>query len=346
MVYVSGEGRILAEMRQQERTQITRNQLQNMGLVQQPAPTPQPTPTPTPTPTTVIQTTEAPAYDPFAFQREQAALMERRRQINAIESLRGVMKEYGLESLMGRIESYVKEGYEGPAVIALIRTTPEYKQRFPAMEALSKKQRAISEAAYIEFERNAAQLERAYGLPAGMLGKDTVTNLLTNEVSARELEERVNLAAAGAFQAPPELRQTFSQYYGIDSGGLTAYFLDPNKALPLLTKQYAAAQIGTEAEMQDFAIGVGLAEQLQEFGVSQEQARQGFAETSRRRGFTQGRGDVVSQEQLIQGTLMGQQEAVQAIERVQRGRTGQFEQGGGFATTQQGVSGLGTAATR
>jgi hypothetical protein len=154
------------------------------------------------------------------------------------------------------------------------------------------------------------------------------------------------MAAAGAFQAPPELRQTFSQYYGIDSGGLTAYFLDPNKALPLLTKQYAAAQIGTEAEMQDFAIGVGLAEQLQEFGVSQEQARQGFAETSRRRGFTQGRGDVVSQEELIQGTLMGQQEAVQAIERVQRGRTGQFEQGGGFATTQQGVSGLGTAATR
>ena len=85
MVYVSGEGRILAEMRQQERTQITRNQLQNMGLVQQPAGTQEPAASPTPTPAAVTQTTEAPAYDPFAFQREQAALMERRRQINAIE---------------------------------------------------------------------------------------------------------------------------------------------------------------------------------------------------------------------------------------------------------------------
>ena len=274
------------------------------------------------------------------------AAQERQRQINAIESLRGVMTEYGLGELMGRIEQYVKEGYEGPAVLALIRTTPEYKQRFPAMEVLAKKQRAISEAAYIEFERNAAQLERAYGLPAGMLGKDTVTNLLSNEVSGRELEERVTMAAAGAFQAPQELRQTFSQYYGIDSGGLTAYFLDPNKALPLLTKQYAAAKIGTEAEMQDFAIGVGLAEQLTEFGVTQEQARAGFAETARRRGFTQGRGDTVTTEQLVQGTLMGSQEATQAIERAQRARQGQFEQGGGFATTQQGVAGLGTAATR
>lgn len=298
-------------------------------------------------PGTGTVTTTAASEDEYTkFLREQAANAERVRRINAIESLRGVMTEYGLESLMGRIEEYVKEGYEGPAVLALIRTTPEYKQRFPAMEVLAKKQRAISEAAYIEFERNAAQLERAYGLPAGMLGKDTVTNLLSNEVSGRELEERVTMAAAGAFQAPQELRQTFSQYYGIDSGGLTAYFLDPNKALPLLTKQYAAAKIGTEAEMQDFAIGVGLAEQLTEFGVTQEQARAGFAETARRRGFTQGRGDTVTTEQLVQGTLMGSQEATQAIERAQRARQGQFEQGGGFATTQQGVAGLGTAATR
>jgi hypothetical protein len=271
---------------------------------------------------------------------------ERERSINAIETLRGAMTDFGLESLMGRIEEFVKEGYESSAVLALIRTTPEYKQRFPAMEGLARKQRAISEAAYIEFERNAAQLERAYGLPAGMLGKDTVTNLLTNEVSGRELEERVTMAAAGAFQAPPQLRQTFAEFYGIDSGGLTAYFLDPNKALPLLTKQYAAAQIGTEAELQDFGINVGLAEQLTEMGVSQEQARVGFAETARRRGFTQGRGDVVTTEQLVQGTLMGNEEANRAIERAQRGRQAQFKQGGGFATTQQGVSGLGTAATR
>lgn len=291
-------------------------------------------------------TTNQPVYDPDAFAREQAALMEQRRTINAVETLRGLMTEYGLASLMGKIEEYVKQGYEADAVIALIRTTPEYKERFPAMEALSKKQRAISEAAYIEFERNAAQLERAFGLPAGMLGKDTVTNLLTNEVSANELEQRVSMAAAGAYQAPAELREVFSQYYGIDSGGLTAYFLDPDKALPLLNKQYATAQIGTEAQMQDFNIAVGMAERLTEAGVTQAQAREGFSQISRQRGFTQGRGDIVTQEQLVSGTLLQDQQAQQAIERAQKARKGRFEGGGGFTASQQGVGGLGTAATR
>ena len=51
--------------------------------------------------------------------------------------------------------------------MALIRTTPEYKERF-LWDALIREGRPISEAAYIEFERNAA-LERSYGLPTGML---------------------------------------------------------------------------------------------------------------------------------------------------------------------------------
>lgn len=291
-------------------------------------------------------TPATPAVDPYAFEREMAAERERVRRINAVETLRGLMESYGLSSLMGRIESYVKEGYETDAVVALIRTTPEYKERFPAMEALSQKRRAISEAAYIEFERNAAQLERAFGLPTGILGKDTITTLLTNEVSASELEERVGLAAAGAYQAPPEMRQMFEQYYGIGSGGLTAYFLDPDKALPLLNKQFATAQIGAEAQMQDFNLALGMAEQLTEAGISREQARAGFGEISRRRGFTEGRGDVVTSEQLVTGTLLQEEQAQQAIERAQKARIGRFQGGGGFAASQQGIGALGSAATR
>jgi hypothetical protein len=211
---------------------------------------------------------------------------------------------------------------------------------------LASKGRAISEAAYIEYERNAAQLEKAYGLPSGILGKSAITGLLTNEVSAKELENRVTMAAAGAYQAPQELKDTFLQYYGIDSGGLTAYFLDPEQALPLLNKQFVSAQIGAEAQMQDFAIASGMAESLQERGITQEAARQGFADVARQRGFMQGRGDVVTQEQLVEGTLLGEQEGVKAIERARKARTGAFQGGGAYVATQGGVSGLGSAATR
>jgi len=286
------------------------------------------------------------AVDPNQFFIDQANLAETRRVNNVVATLRGLMDTYGLSSLMGKIESYVKSGLDGDAVIAQIRDTQEYKDRFPAMAALSAKKRAISEAAYIDFERNAAGLERAYGLPAGMLGTDTITNLITNEVSAQELENRVTMAAAGAFQASQEVRDTFRDYYGIESGGLTAYFLDPEKALPLLNKQYASAQIGAEAQMQDFSIASGMAERLNEAGITQQEARQGFAQTARQRGFMQGRGDVVSQEQLISGNLMNDQQSQKAIERVQKGRAGQFQQGGGFTSNTQGVGGLGSAATR
>ena len=59
-----------------------------------------------------------------------------------------------------------------------------------------------------------------------------ITNLLSNDVSARELEQRVTMAAAGAFQTTPEVKQQFQDFCSINAGGLTAYFLDPDKALP------------------------------------------------------------------------------------------------------------------
>lgn len=284
--------------------------------------------------------------DPNAWAKAQAAEQERRRKQNAIASLRALMSEYGLDSLMGKITSWVQDGYNGEAIQAMIRTTPEYKERFPAMEALAKKGRALSEAEYIAFERNAAQLQRAYGLPEGLLSKSVVTDLLTNEVSGRELEQRVTMAATGALQAPAELKQTFRDFYGIDEGGLTAYYLDPDKALPLLEKQYASAQIGTEARLQQLDVGMGMAERLQAFGITREQARAGFGNVAQRRSLTEGRGDIVSQEQLIGGELMGQQDAQEALRRAQGARVGRFAQGGSQVTTSEGVKGLGTAATR
>lgn len=285
-----------------------------------------------------------PAFDPFAYEREMFALQENRRKQNAIATLRGVMDEFGLQTLMAKIEQYVVDGYDADAVMVLIRTTPEYKQRFPAMEALAKKGRAISEAAYIEYEKAASGLERQYGLPAGML-MGNVTELLEKEVSTTELNDRVLLAASSAYQMPAEFRTQFQEYYGIDSGGLTAYFLDPDLATPLLQRQFGAAAIGSEAARQNVGVQVGLAEELQTLGITQEEARTGFGEVAARRGLTEGRGDVVTQEQLIRGGLVGDEAAMQQIERAAGARVGRFRESGGFVASERGVVGLGTSTT-
>jgi hypothetical protein len=284
-------------------------------------------------------------YDPDAFAKAQAAEFERRRIDNVLTTLRGLMNEYGLTGLMGDIEGWVRSGLEGDAVMALVRDSESYKQRFPAMAALRGKNRAISESAYIEFERATAGLERQFGLPAGMLGQDAITRLLTNEVSERELEQRVVMAATAAYQVDALVKNQFRDFYGIGEGGLAAYFLDPDRATPLLNKQFVSAQIGAEAARQDIQIGVGLAEDLQLMGVDTEQARQGFGRVSQQMGLTAGRGDVVNQQQLIQGNLMQNEQAQQDISRAAASRVGRFQRGGQYGITQTGVAGLGSAAS-
>ena len=268
---------------------------------------------------------------------------ERKRVQNAIEVVKSLMTQYNLTSLYDKMVGYIKDGYEPDAVMVLVRTTPEYKQRFPAMEALAQKGRAISEAEYIEYERRAAQLEQMYGLPSRML-QDNVTTLLTNEVSADELQDRVVLASAASVTAPQQLKDTLKNYYGVDAGGLAGYFLDPAIATPILERQFATAVIGSEALRQDVNIGRDIAQNLQELGVTQEQAREGFGQVRRFEGLTRGKGDQVSQQQLISGTF-GQESSAREIERAQASRRARFEAGGQYVAEQGGVSALGAATT-
>jgi hypothetical protein len=282
--------------------------------------------------------------DSNAYAKSVRAYEERMRQINAIATLRQQMDDYGLSSLMDKITQYVQEGYDANAVVALIRTTPEYKERFPAMDALAKKNRNISEAAYIQYETNAASLEKMYGLPSGMLSnKNEITGLLTNEVSATELEQRVVLASNNAYSTSPEMQRTFKDYFGIDTGSLTAYFLDPEKALPLLEKQVATANIGAEAAKQQMPISAALAGEIQTAGVTTAEAARGFATTAGQMGLATGYGDVTSQEELINANLLNSAQAAQNVSRVAQSRVNRFAGGGAFESDRTGNTGLGTA---
>ena len=266
---------------------------------------------------------------------------------NTLQALRGVMDSYGLGSLMSEITGMVQGGANQDAVMARIRTTDAYKQRFPAMAALSAKNRGISEGAYIEFERKASSLERQYGLPAGMLGRDQITTLLSNEVDAIELEDRVTMAATAALDADPTIRNTFKDYYGIDQGGLTAYFLDSTVAEPLLKKQYAASAIGAEGALAGLTIGQDLAEQAVGAGISREQARLGLGQSAAQAGLASGRGDIVTQNQLNKASLgLGSATDTADIERAAGSRKGRFQGGGEFLQSAKGAVGLGSAATR
>lgn len=259
-------------------------------------------------------------------------------------AVQAAFESYGLGSMYGTILDYARRGYGADTILLHLRQTPEYKARFPAMETMAKKGRAISEAAYIDYERTAAQVEQRYGLPEGML-LGNVTTMLENDLSAAEMNDRVQIAVADSLQAPDDLRTTLADYYGLDPDtALKAYYLDPDVAMPLLEKQSASARIGTWATRQGVGgVGVGLAEELQGLGVTEARAQEGFGAVAQQSGLGAGKGDTASQSTRIDANLKGTAGAAAAVERAARSRVGRFSGGGGFAESQRGVGGLGTA---
>ena len=286
-----------------------------------------------------------PAEDPYtAYLKAEQARLEALRVMNAKAIMEAQMTAYGLGALAARITGWIQQGYEPDAIMALVRQSDEYAARFPAMKALQAKGRSITESEYIAYEQSMASYERMFGLPSGMLtDKNMVTKLLTNEVSAREVEDRATKAAASMYALPQEFRDTMRRYYGVDSGGLTGYFLDPDVAAPLLERQYVSAQIGMEGTMNGLTVDKALVEALYERGVDAQEARQGMQRAGQATGLMAGKGDTVTQESLVKGTFGVDATATTALERAGSSRRGRFEGGGQFAGDRQGARAIGSS---
>ena len=290
--------------------------------------------------------TTAPPTDPDAYAKAQAAAYERTRTMNARAVMEGQMAALGLGGLAGRITSWITEGYEPEAIMALVRQSPEYAERFPAMKALQAKGQSMTENEYIAYEQAMSNYESLFGLPKGMLtSKDMVTKLLTNGKSAREVEENATRASASMYSLPKEFRDTMQRYYHVDSGGLTAYFMDPDASSPLLEKQFVSAQIGMEADTRGVDVGSAMAESLYQYGIDRGQAQKGFSDVASQRGLETGKGETVDTNALIGANLTDDADAQKRVERVGKGRAGRFEGGGGFAGGERGVSGIGSSST-
>jgi hypothetical protein len=264
-------------------------------------------------------------------------------QQDAFALLNAQFQAYGLGTLAPVIMDYVRQGYSGDTISMLLRQTPEYQARFPAMASLAARGQAMNEVDYVNYEINARQQEAQYGLPTGMLSDpQNIARMLENNVSASDLNQRVALNAAAGMDAPPELKQTLQDYYGLDStAALTAYYLDPEHSLDYLNQQMATAKIGAAARRQSLSLGVTDAQTLAAQGVTDAQANQAFGTVAALRGLEGGTGETVSQGTLVKAAF-GDAAAQDQVTRVQKGRTAQFAQGGGASAAQQGITGLGS----
>ena len=199
------------------------------------------------------------------------------------EYTKQLFKNYGLESLAPRITEYAQEGFSPETITLKLQETPDYKQRFAGNEARRKAGLPVlSPAEYLSAESSYRDIMRNANLPKGFYDDpNDFSKFISVDVSPAELKSRVDAAALSLENADPFYTGSLQRLYGLSSGDMVAYALDPERALPLITRQVQAAQFGAEAARQGLQVTTPMAETYTgQLGVSQAQARQGFEDVA------------------------------------------------------------------
>jgi len=203
---------------------------------------------------------------------------------SAYDLLYSEFKQYGLEALVTPLKSLIEEGVSPSEFTLRLRETDAYKKRFAAnAQRVAKGLRALSEAEYIGTEDQYQDVMRRYGMPEsyytkGELGiQSGFEKFLAGDVSAVELEDRIQTAQNRVVNSNPEVSKALKEFYpGISNGDILAYVLDPTNAIEQIKRKVTAAEIGGAAIQSGLKTGMTRAEELAAAGITKQQAQTGF----------------------------------------------------------------------
>ena len=203
---------------------------------------------------------------------------------SAYDILMSEFTRYGLGALVEPLKGFIISGSSPSELTIQLQNTEAYKKRFAAnADRIAKGLAALSPAEYIAMEDQYQNIMRNYGLPETYYAKDAMgtqpgfQQLLANDVSATELEDRVLTAQNRVQNANPEVYKALKAFYpDITNGDILAYTLDPTKALDMIKRKVTAAEIGGAALAQGLTTDAAAAENLARYGVTKQQAEQGY----------------------------------------------------------------------
>jgi hypothetical protein len=203
---------------------------------------------------------------------------------SAYDLLFSEFKQYGLDALVTPLKSLIEEGISPSEFTIRLRETDAYKKRFAAnAQRVAKGLRSLSEAEYIGTEDQYQDVMRRYGMPEsyytkGELGiQSGFEKFLAGDVSAVELEDRIQTAQNRVLKSNPEVAKALKEFYpGISNGDILSYVLDPANAIENIKRKVTAAEIGGAAIQSGLQTGMTRAEELAAAGITKQQAQQGF----------------------------------------------------------------------
>jgi hypothetical protein len=213
------------------------------------------------------------------------------------------------------------------------------------MKALRSKGKTITEAEYIKDEKAFAQTARFFDVPVGFYDTpDDFGKLIGNLVSPKEFQDRLQVGQDLARSMSPGARAQLQEFYNVGEGGITAYVLDADRALPLIQKQAKAAQFvgfGREKGFKLEGITAAQAEQIagteaysklsaQQMQTALGQAAQLRQTQSRLTGIE---GEVYNEGEALKAVIEGSPEAILASQQRAQREGARFGAGGGAGVT-------------
>jgi LysM repeat protein len=236
--------------------------------------------------TRVADEASAAAKETLTAEREAALAEEEKKTAgkSAYDLLFLEFDRNGLGALVEPLKKFIEEGLSPAEFTLRLRETDAYKKRFAANTIrVAKGLRALSEAEYIGTEDQYQDVMRRYGMPEsyyakGDLGVQTgFEKFLAADVSAVELEDRIQTAQNRVINSNPEVTRALKEFYpGISNGDILSYVLDPANAIEQIKRKVTAAEIGGAAIQSGLKAGMTRAEELAAAGITKQQAQTGF----------------------------------------------------------------------
>jgi hypothetical protein len=278
----------------------------------------------------------------IAAQREAEKQSTRQK---ASDRLVAMFKGYDLGALATYIDEQIKNDVSEDMLMLQIYERPEYKTKFPGMEALRKAGKTITEKEYMGIEKQMQQTARFFDLPAGFYdGPEDFGDLIGKQVSAKEFQDRLQVGQDLARSLNPQVKQALTSLYGVGEGAITAYVLNADRALSLIQKQAKAAQFVGMAREQGFGLRDITAEAAtniagttayaslseQQLQKSLQQAGQLRKEQSRLAGIE---GAPYNEQEALDAVIAGSPNALLASQQRAQREVARFSQRGGVTGT-------------
>ena len=256
------------------------------------------------------------------------------------------------DSFINLYVQYWEQTGDPQQAISKTRQDPAYDTIFPGNKT-DRGQIRYDEVTYFALEDSYIGTLAEYGVPRATsinLLQDRFVSLLENEVSANEFQQRVAAVYRGVQENIPQVKTFYADNFGIDLDEQSIFLgaLDPSVGEDIVAGKITTAQIGGEAARAGFTISLEEARRIQQFGLSQAEARRLFTqaqtqipqiqELQEREGRTTD--EVFDLDDFTEAVVFQGPEELEEIRRLQRSEESRFSPVGGPARRGGRVTGL------